>query len=104
MIGQTDRQRWRAWRVTLAEAFMGHHKAGEADHKPESSPVAGLAPGQTAGSAPQGATSRRHVPYHRSIQAIWLVVPSCRTRHCVPQRRGPPNTTRLLPATTRPVG
>jgi hypothetical protein len=26
MIGQADRHRWCAWRVTLQQAFMGHHE------------------------------------------------------------------------------
>ena len=54
MIGQTDCHRWGAWRVALPQAFMGHHKVLEADHQPEPAPVAGTAPGQTAGAAPQG--------------------------------------------------
>src|SRR4030095_298921 len=54
MIGQTDCHRWGAWRVALPQAFLGHHKVIEADHQPEPAPVAGTAPGQTAGAAPQG--------------------------------------------------
>jgi hypothetical protein len=40
--------------VALPQAFMGHHKVVEAHHQPEPAPVAGTAPGQTAGAAPQG--------------------------------------------------
>jgi hypothetical protein len=54
MIGPTESHRWGAWRVTWARAFMGPHQVGAASHQPESSPVAGVAPGQTAGAAPQG--------------------------------------------------
>jgi hypothetical protein len=69
MIGQTDRHRWRPWRAPLAQALMGHHKVIEADPKPETSPVAGLAPGQTAGAAPQGGyqPTQRAIPsFHKS--------------------------------------
>jgi hypothetical protein len=66
MISQTDSPRWRTWRVTLAQAFMGHHKVGAADQKPESSPVAGVAPGQTAGAAPQGS----YQPPQRAIPSF----------------------------------
>ena len=45
MIGQTDRHRWRTWRVPLAQALMGHHKVVEADHEPDLTPVAGVIPG-----------------------------------------------------------
>jgi hypothetical protein len=54
MVGQAESHRRRAWRVALSQALVRHHAVGEADPQPESSPVAGLAPGQTAGAAPQG--------------------------------------------------
>jgi hypothetical protein len=54
MLGQTDRHRWGPWRAALPQAFMGPHAVGEAHHQPAPAPVAGPAPGQTAGAAPQG--------------------------------------------------
>src|SRR5438045_9475349 len=47
----------------------------------------------------RGATSPRKVPYQRSIKAVWIVSPSCRRRHCLPKRRGPPKTTRPVMGT-----
>jgi hypothetical protein len=47
---------------------MGPYEIVEAYHKPESSPVAGLAPGQTAGAAPQGGyqPTQRAIPlFHK---------------------------------------
>src|SRR3982750_4074950 len=54
MVGQADSHRRRTGRVALLQALVWHHKVVAADHQPESSPGAGLAPGQTAGAAPQG--------------------------------------------------
>src|SRR5215813_7414597 len=54
MVGQSYGHRWGAWCAALSQAFMGHHEVGEAHQKPEPSPVASAAPGQTPGAAPQG--------------------------------------------------
>jgi hypothetical protein len=54
MIGQTERHRWCAWRATLPQALVWHHKVGETDHEPDLPPVAEAAPGQTPGTASQG--------------------------------------------------
>src|SRR4029450_4491992 len=54
MVGQTNSHRWGAWRATLAQALVRHHKVVEADHEPDLPPVARTAPGQTPGAAPQG--------------------------------------------------
>src|SRR5262252_7782090 len=51
----------------------------------------------------RGATRPRKVPYQRSIKAVWIVCPNWRRRNCLPKRRGPPYTTRLLTSTTWPA-
>jgi len=69
MVSQTYDQRRGAQRAPLAQALVWHHEVVEADHQPEASPVAGWAPGQTAGAAPQGSDQppQRAIPsFHKS--------------------------------------
>ena len=66
MVSQTDGHCRGAQRAPLAQALVGHHEVVEADHQPEASPVAGWAPGQTAGAAPQ----RGDQPPQRAIPSF----------------------------------
>jgi hypothetical protein len=52
----------------------------------------------------RGAPSPRQVPYQRAMTAVWSVVPRWRRRNGLPNRRGPPQTPRLLTSTTWPAG
>ena len=47
-----------------------------------------------------GATKPRSVPYHRSMKAVWIVVPSCRRRNCFIKRRGPTPPSSPVPASS----
>src|SRR5262245_50298360 len=81
LVSQTYGHRRGAQRAPLAQALVWHHQVVEADHQPEASPVAGRAPGQTAGAAPQGsdAPPQWAIPaFHKSRldgRAEWAQAP-----------------------------